>query len=356
MVIKKPTLLIDESKCKANIRFMHEKALTHQLDFRPHFKTHQSLEIGKWYKELGVNKITVSSLSMASYFSDEWNDITVAFPTNINEIDTINKLASKITINLAIENIESITYLSKNLEYKVNIFLKIDIGYHRTGIEPSNTSLMNEILDIINSNPLLSFVGFLGHAGHSYKCRKSEDIKKVHSSSLKIMAELKSQYPDAIISLGDTPTCSVSDEFTGVDEIRPGNFVFYDLTQNKIGSNSISQIAIAMACPIVAIHKKRSEIVVYGGGVHFSKDRLDDVEGTIYGRVVEKTENGWGNVIPNMYVNSLSQEHGIISVPKNLIDNYKIGDYLLILPIHSCMTGNLMKEYITTDGKIINRL
>lgn len=355
-MMKKPTLLIDKNKCKENIRLMHKKALTHQLIFRPHFKTHQSLEIGKWFKELGINKITVSSLDMASYFSDEWNDITVAFPTNINEIDTINELASKITINLAIENIESITYLSDNLKHKVNIFLKTDVGYHRTGIEPSNIDLINDILDITNSNPLLSFIGFLGHAGHSYKCRTPEDIMKVHSSSLKIMAELKSQYPDAIISLGDTPTCSVSDEFTGVDEIRPGNFVFYDLTQNKIGSNSISQIAVAMACPIVAIHKKRSEIVVYGGGVHFSKDRLEDIEGTIYGRVVEETENGWGNLIPNMYVNSLSQEHGIITVPKDLIDNYTIGDHLLILPIHSCMTGNLMKKYKTIDGEIINRL
>lgn len=355
-MITKPTLLINESKCKENIRQMHKKALRHQLDFRPHFKTHQSLEIGKWYKELGINKITVSSFSMASYFSDDWNDITVAFPTNINEIDTINELASKITLNLAIENIESITYLSNNLKHKINVFLKTDIGYHRTGIEPDNTDLMNDILNIIDSTPLLSFVGLLGHAGHSYKCRTQEGIKKIHAESLKIMAELKSQYPDAIISIGDTPTCSVADEFTGVDEIRPGNFVFYDLTQNKIGSNSIEQISVAMACPIVAIHKKRSEIVVYGGGVHFSKDRLEDIEGTIYGRVVEKAKNGWGNVIPNMYINSLSQEHGIITVPQNLIDSYTIGDHLLILPIHSCMTGNLMKKYTTTDDKIINRL
>lgn len=355
-MIIKPTLLLDEKKCWANISRMYKKALTHKVQLRPHFKTHQSLEIGSWFKELGVNKITVSSLSMASYFSKDWHDITIAFPTNINEIDTINELASKITLNLAIENIESITYLSKNLKSKVNIFLKIDVGYHRTGIEPSNIDLINNILGLINPSPLLTFVGLLGHAGHSYTCRTPEDIRKVHSLTLKIMAKLKNQYPDAIVSLGDTPTCSVADDFTGVDEIRPGNFVFYDLTQNKIGSNSPSQIAVAMACPIVAIHKQRSEIVVYGGGVHFSKDRLEDVEGIIYGRVAEKVENGWGNVIPNMYVNNLTQEHGVITVPEALLDNYTIGDHLLILPIHSCMTGSLMKEYVTINGRSINRL
>jgi len=359
-MITKPRLLLDELKCKANINRMHKKMLTHKVDFRPHFKTHQSLEIGRWFREIGINKITVSSLSMAAYFSEEWNDITIAFPTNITEIETINELASKITINLAIENIESITYLTNNLKYKVNIYLKIDVGYHRTGINPINTELMDAILDVINANPLLTFIGFLGHAGHSYKCRTPEAIKKVHSTSLNIMADLKaqykSQYPDVMVSLGDSPTCSVAEDFTGVDEIRPGNFVFYDLTQNKIGSNPLTQIAVAMACPIVAIHKDRSEIVIYGGGVHFSKDRLEDVEGTIFGRVVEKIENGWGNVIPNMYVNSLSQEHGVITVPTSEIENYTIGDHLLILPVHSCMTANLMKSYVTTDGRKIKKL
>lgn len=335
---------------------MYEKALRHQVVFRPHFKTHQSLEIGRWFKALGVNKITVSSFSMASYFSEEWDDITIAFPTNINEIGTINALAAKITINLSIENTESITYLAKNLTSKVNIFIKIDVGYHRTGIEPNNTNLINSIIAIIDDSPLLTFKGFLGHSGHSYKCQTADCIKKVHASSLKVMTELKRNYPKALISLGDTPSCSVAEDFSGVDEIRPGNFVFYDLTQNKIGANSISQISVALACPIVAIHKNRSEIVVYGGGVHFSKDRLEDIEGTIYGRVVKQTEVGWGEVIPGMYVNSLSQEHGIITVPESIIDSYTIGDYLLILPVHSCMTSNLMKKYITTKGATISRL
>ena len=70
-MITKPTFLIDEIKCKSNINFMAEKAASHNLIFRPHFKTHQSLEIGSWFKEIGVSKITVSSIEMASYFSVE---------------------------------------------------------------------------------------------------------------------------------------------------------------------------------------------------------------------------------------------------------------------------------------------
>jgi len=339
---------------------MFSKAKKHHLEFRPHFKTHQSLEVGSWFKEIGVTKITVSSVSMAEYFATQWNDITIAFPTNILEIEPINALAKNITLNLCIENEESISFLSTHLKYKVNILLKMNVGYHRTGINPENSNLMNTILPVIEANPLLNFIGFLGHASHTYKCRTHTAIKEEHSKSLTIMAKLKevytTQYPNLIISLGDTPSCSVANDFSGVDEIRPGNFVFYDLTQNFIGSNSIAQIAVALACPIVAIHKERNEVIVYGGGVHFSKDRIETEEGLVFGRVVEKGSNSWGDLIPNTYVKSLSQEHGTIAVPKEDLDNYKIGDYLMVLPVHSCMAGNTMKSYTTFKGEVISRL
>jgi D-serine deaminase-like pyridoxal phosphate-dependent protein len=68
-------------------------AQKHSLAFRPHFKTHQSLELGNWFKDYGVTQITVSSLEMAEYFATQWNDITVAFPVNVLEINRINSLA-----------------------------------------------------------------------------------------------------------------------------------------------------------------------------------------------------------------------------------------------------------------------
>lgn len=355
-MIKTPTLLLDEQKCKANIQWMADKALRHEVELRPHFKTHQSLEIGSWFKDVGVSKITVSSLTMASYFAEEWNDILIAFPTNINEIDTINHLASRVKLHLAVENLESIVFLSKHLNYRLNIYIQVDVGYHRTGIATDNLVLIDDILNVINSNSLLLFSGFFAHSGQTYKSKSIAEINRINTLVLSKMSILKKQYPAACISIGDTPTCSIAEDFTGIDEIRPGNFVFYDLMQHQIGSNTAAQIAVALACPIVAVHKTRSEIVIYGGGVHFSKDRLEDVEGIIYGRVVEHRVALWGNIIPHMYVKSLSQEHGIVSVPEQIIDNYNIGDHLLILPVHSCMTANLMKDYVTLNGRHISKL
>ncbi len=357
-MIKKPTLLLDEKKCRENIKTMFIKAQNNRVDFRPHFKTHQSLEIGRWFKELGVDKITVSSLEMADYFSAEWNNITVAFPVNILEIETINRLAEKIQLNVLVESTEAIHFLKEHLKHETGFFIKIDVGYNRTGIASSDTNKIDEILEISDTCDNLIFKGFLAHAGHTYKCKTKVEIINIHQKSLEILISLKEmyerKYPDIIVSLGDTPGCSIANDFTGIDEIRPGNFVFYDLMQNQIGSCIINQIAVIMTCPIVAIHNDRSEIVIYGGGVHFSKESLEDEKsGTIFGKIVEKKENTWGDIIPGMYIKSLSQEHGIVAVPESEISKYRIGDYLLVLPVHSCMTANLVKTYqTTTSGKI----
>jgi len=280
MRITKPTLLLDEAKCKANIALMAERAQRYGLILRPHFKTHQSLDIGRWFKSVGVSKITVSSLSMAAYFAEEWDDITVAFPVNILEIETINYLAKSVKLNLLIESEETVKYLVQHLEHTVNFYIKLNIGNDRAGLLPSNVNKISEILALSRDSDRLNFIGFLGHAGQTYKCRSREEINNVHNEALSKLVEVKqrflSEYPNIIASYGDTPSCSVAEDFNGIDEIRPGNYAFYDLMQVQIGSCNYLQIAVAMACPVVAIHKEQNELIIYGGGIHFSKDRMQE--------------------------------------------------------------------------------
>lgn len=361
MNIRKPTLLIDESRCRENIRRMASKARRHNLEFRPHFKTHQSLEIGRWFKDYGVDKITVSSVEMAEYFAGEWNDITIAFPVNILETDPINELASKINLNLLIESEETAAFLKNNLTSETGFFIKIDLGNHRTGLDPEDTISVDKILEITDSSKLLKFKGFLGHAGHTYYCSTADEVNSIQSESMRIMKGLKKKYieryPGIIISTGDTPGCSISEDFSGTDEIRPGNFIFYDLMQLKAGACREENIAAAMACPVVAVHRERNEIVIYGGGIHFSKDRMEDgTDGTIYGRAAENDGNGWGKIIRGMYLKSLSQEHGIMKVPDEKINEYNAGDIIVVIPVHSCMTADVMKSYLTLEGKMITMM
>lgn len=350
--ITKPTLLLNEKICKNNIHEMAEKTRKNHLHFRPHFKTHQSARIAEWFRDEGVDKITVSSVDMAVYFAKNgWNDITIAFPFNCLEIYEINNLAAKIKLNLLLIHEDSIRFLAENLKHEVGVFIKIDCGYHRTGIPAENHEEINEICSELSIQSKLKFKGFLTHAGNSYNATSKKEILKIHSQTLSCMNSLKNEFSHLkpIISIGDTPCCSLADDFNGVDEIRPGNFVFYDVTQLKLTACKQKQIAVGLACPVVAVHEDRA--IIYGGGVHLSKEFILDKDGKRnFGLVAKLNHSGWTSPLRDSQVISLSQEHGIVKLPPNELKSLKLGDMLVILPIHSCMTANLMGEYLLLDG------
>lgn len=362
MNITKPTFLVNEDICRNNISRMAEKAQNNHLQFRPHFKTHQSAEVGKWFRHNGVKKITVSSVSMAGYFAaNGWNDIFIAFPVNILEMEYINPLAGHLKLHLAVESEEAVDLLSKNLKYKAGVYIKIDTGYHRTGIPADDFSRVESILKKTEEAPNLNITGIFTHAGHSYEAKSVDEILKIHNDSLEKLVRLKNKfsqkYPNLIVSIGDTPSSSIATNFKGADELRPGNFVFYDVMQYYLGACTIDEVAVAVACPVVAKHKERNEIVVYGGGVHLSLDSIADTKGRkIYGLVVKLTENGWEKPLPDTFVSSLSQEHGLITAPDEVFDSIEVGEIVGILPIHSCLTANLAKEYYTIDEYLIKKL
>lgn len=360
--IERPTLLLDEGRCRANIERMAEKARRHGLRFRPHFKTHQSLTIGRWFRDYGVQAITVSSVRMAEYFAEDgWRDITIAFPINLRERRRISALADRVQLSLVAENLESLEALAPLLPRPVRIFILADTGAHRTGLSPVHFHRIDRLLEWMADRPRLSFAGFLSHAGHTYRARGRDAIRDVHRGALEVMGRLRrryaARYPDLLVSIGDTPACSTVEEYEGVDEIRPGNFVFYDLMQLEIGACTADQIAVALACPVVALHPERQEIVLYGGGVHLSKDRQELPDGNpCYGRVADWKDNRWILPEPAAHLRGLSQEHGMIKATPDLMRRTRIGDLLPILPVHSCMTADLMKGYLTTNGARIEMM
>ena len=182
MNITRPTLIINTERVRNNIRKMAEKAESHNLSFRPHFKTHQSAEIGEIYKSFGINSCTVSSVEMAEYFAENgWNDITIAFPFNKLEIDNINELVKKIKLNLLAVDAESIEFLKQNLKAETGIFIEIDTGYNRTGIDAGDYTEISNILNKI-SKPLI-FKGFLTHSGNTYTAKSKADIIQIHEQN-----------------------------------------------------------------------------------------------------------------------------------------------------------------------------
>ncbi len=357
MKIQKPTLIVDRQKAVANIEKMEGKARGAGVRFRPHFKTHQSAQVGEWFRELGVKSITVSSVSMAEYFCQfGWRDMTIAFPVNLLEIEKINRLAAAIDLGLLVDSVEAADFLAERLSCSAGTWIEIDTGMGRSGVRAGDRDRVAEIAGRIAESDLMNLRGILTHAGHSYGARSLEEILDIHRDSLGMMRSCREYlagrgFDGLEISVGDTPTASASEDFAGADEIRPGNFIFYDVMQLLIGSCTGDDIALSCLCPVVGKYESRGEICVYGGAVHLSKESVNDSEGRrIFGYAV-KSRNGLpGPVDREVYVSSLSQEHGIIRGHDEFIRSVSIGDAVLVLPVHSCLAVNLMGRMHTPDG------
>ncbi|MFZ5942031.1 MAG: alanine racemase [Bacteroidota bacterium] len=352
----RPSLLLDSIKCRENISRAVDKARREKVVLRPHFKTHQSAVIGRWFREAGVDRITVSSVSMATYFAaDGWKDITIAIPFNIHEAEEMNQLAGQLALHLFVTDPEPIALLGKMIRYPVGLFIEVDTGQHRSGVHPDDTERIEKILGQIRAFPHLRFEGFATHAGHSYSLSGDrERIRQVHRESLAMLDGLKTryeaEYPGLLLSAGDTPTFSVAEGFAPLDEVRPGNFVFYDLMQVRIGSCTPDRIAVALACPVISVNPERAEAVIHGGAVHLSKEHLLRADGSvIFGAVTRLHDRGWESPGEEMYVKALSQEHGIIHLG-NSREKLVPGDWVAVLPVHSCLAADLAGAYLSLEG------
>jgi D-serine deaminase-like pyridoxal phosphate-dependent protein len=116
-----------------------------------------------------------------------------------------------------------------------------------------------------------------------------------------------------------------------------------------------SDISLAVACPVVARYPEDRKIVVYGGAVHLSKDFLLDARGSpSFGGVALPSDEGWTASFPGCYVASLSQEHGVIRASDDLLERVKVGVVVMILPVHSCLTADLLREYVTLSQAVIS--
>ena len=184
--------------------------------------------------------------------------------------------------------------------------------------------------------------GFLTHAGHSYDVRTKEEILEIARHERDVMVELAERLrSDGIdvpcVSIGSTPTMTHVDNLDGIDEIRPGNYIFFDGYQATLGSCAFDDTALTVLTAVIHKDASRRKLVVDAGAIALSKDRgpthLDPACG--YGHVldIEGSETG-------MRVTGMSQEHGeIVAGDSPAFDRIKVGDRLRILANHSCLTA-----------------
>jgi D-serine deaminase-like pyridoxal phosphate-dependent protein len=352
--ITKPILILDEKRCRNNIQKVAARAKQAGCIFRPHFKTHQSREVGRWIRESGVTGITVSSTSMASYFADAgWDDITIAFPFFPAQLNDLKYLEARCKLRLFVNETKHLELLNNELINPFDFVIEIDPGFGRTGVSHQNYERINALIDASDLFENCTFHGFYIHDGRTYQSHGKAEVKQKVSETISVLKNLKQNYPKASISLGDTPSASLLDpeDLIPIDEMTPGNFVFYDWMQVQIGSCSIDDVALFIVNPAAQYVADENRLMIHGGAVHLSKDYLKQKDGSInFGQQIHYHPDQI-SVEEGAYITALSQEHGTLSGVRRKPENGSVW----ICPIHSCLTANLHDRYITPDGKTIEK-
>src|SRR5215213_9284329 len=181
--IKTPSLVLDAGRVRRNAGRMSERVRALGATLRPHVKTHKCVEVARLQTAGGPARVTVSTLAEARAFASHgFKDITYAVPVEPGKFGEAIELAkscerlSLITDDASIP--QELDEAARRAGVTLDLFLKVDCGYHRCGVEPGSPEAL-EIPRLISDARHLRFAGILTHAGHSYHARSAEELLAV---------------------------------------------------------------------------------------------------------------------------------------------------------------------------------
>lgn len=361
--LRTPSLLLDVECVRQNAERMSEIARRNSVRLRPHVKTHKCVEVAKIQTAGHGGAITVSTLAEARAFGRKgFSDITYAVPVERGKFaEAVEILRSGVKLNLLTDDAATVKALDEAADragVEFDVFVKIDCGYHRVGVEP-HTAEAVEIPRLISDAKNLNFAGILTHAGHSYNVRSAEEVLEIARHERDCMVELAERLRAMSIevptvSIGSTPSITHVDHLEGVDEIRPGNYILFDAYQATLGSCGFDDAALTVLSAVTHKNNARRRLVIDAGAIALSKDRGPahiDV-GCGYGRVLDLEGNDTG-----MRVGGVAQEHGEIDAGESdVFDRIKVGDRVRVLANHSCLTAAQHSHYnVIENGEIVDR-
>jgi D-serine deaminase-like pyridoxal phosphate-dependent protein len=360
--LKTPGLVLDIGKVKRNAAEMSRRIKQFGADLRPHIKTHKCIEVARIQTAGHSGAVTVSTLAEARAFAaNGFSKITYAVPIEPGKFDEAIAISRDCELSLITDDADvpgQLNDAAKKANVQLNLFLKVDCGYHRCGVEPT-TPEATEIPGRISNASHLRFAGILTHAGHSYNCQTKPEMLALAKHERDLMADFgealrKEVGPVPIVSIGSTPTITCVDHLDGIDEVRPGNYIFFDAFQATLGSCSFDDCALTVLASVVHRDRVRRKVIIDAGAIALSKDRgpvgLNPDCG--YGRVLDLAGNDL-----SLTVSEMSQEHGTVIVKdENTSERLKVGSRVRVLANHSCLTAAQHSHYNVLEGdNIVDR-
>lgn len=378
--MRTPAVLIDKAKALRNLDRMQAEANARGIRLRPHTKTHKSPLVAQWQIERGAVGICCAKLGEAEVFADalrflpggELPDIRLPYPLNPSNADRVVALLDRTRLSFIVDHPAVATQWSEAMMRRgrqVNVLIKVDVGFHRCGIDPDSREAL-AVIKGIAALPGLKLTGLLSHAGQAYHAHSEDELKTMAQAEAQTMRDLAERCRKAgvaieDVSAGATPPARFSLRQEGFTEYRPGNYVYFDRTQVALGAATMDDCALSVLATVVS--KPAKDRLVFDSG---SKTLTSDgargftpVEG--YGKVLRlpgrDSQPGGGDLSGDLAIDNdllierLSEEHATVKVLSGATD-LEPGDRVRIIPNHSCVVSNLVDQAWIVEGDTISPL
>lgn len=322
---------------------------------RPHGKTHKSPRVAALQIDRGAVGICCAKLGEAEVFADEGiADIRLPYPLNPVNAERVFALAGRVLLSFIVDDATVAgewSRLAVARGTRLDVLIKVDVGFHRCGIDPESPAAPG-IVQAIADMSGLRFRGLLSHAGHGYAVASEKGAEAVAVAEARTLRDLAAasgvDCPE--ISVGATPTARFSVEQDGVTELRPGNYAYFDRTQVALGAAAWDDCALTVLTRVVS-RPARDRVILDSGSKTLTNDLARGFTSTPgYGVVLR--DIGIADPDTSLLVERLSEEHAVVRVVEGET-RLKTGDLARIIPNHSCVVSNLVDRVWLVDGDTI---
>ncbi len=349
--LETPALLLDLDKMERNLKRVADYAHEHELRLRPHTKTHKTPALGRKQLDLGAVGLTVAKVSEAEVMlASGTPDLLVAYPViGRKKLERLMEVAAKTNVTVSLDSALAARQLSdaaRESQRHIGVLAEVDAGLGRVGVAPGSDLI--ELVRGITRLPWLRFDGIAFYPGH-IKSLDEGGLNAVDALSQLLAAairELKQAgFEVRIVSGGSTPALFHSHEIAGLNEIRPGTYIFNDRNTMLMNACSLDDCAGSILTTVVSTAKK-GQVIIDGGSKTFSSDRPVTAAEVSFGHIVDS---------PEAVFTKMNEEHGYVDIRRCQRD-FTVGDRVRIIPNHICVAMNLHEFVYGIRGDLVEQV
>ncbi len=348
--IDTPAILIDLDIMERNLRRVAGYARENDLRLRPHTKTHKIPGLGRKQIELGAVGLTVAKVGEAEVMLDSGTpDLLVAYPViGRRKLERLMQVARSVRVTVALDSLAAARQLSdaaRQEQTTIGVLAEVDVGLGRVGVMPGEELI--QLIHGVERLPHLRVEGVCFYPGHIRGGEGGrQEIERLATTVGDMLAGLRrAGIEPRIVSGGSTPTLLQSHLVAGVNEIRPGTYIFNDRNTLACGACALEDCAASILVTVVST-ARRGQIIIDGGSKTFSSDRLSGAGDATFGQVLET---------PDAVFFKMNEEHGYLDV-RRTGGEFAVGDRLRILPNHICVAMNLHEQVYGIRGEAVEEI